>query len=78
MQDGYCVPASEEVGCGTTGTPPCPPDMVAEEGTLAILTSPNGGDSWKIKASIGIQKDGCLYRCLTHCHSLPVTVSLYL
>ena len=64
MQDGYCVPAAEEVGCGTTGTPPCPRDIVAEEGTLAILTAPNGGDPWKIKASIGIEDDGCLYRCL--------------
>lgn len=60
-EDGFCVPAAEEVGCGTTGTPPCPLDIVAEEGTLAILTAPNGGDSWKIKASVGIQKDGCLY-----------------
>lgn len=57
------MPDAEEVGCGTTGTPPCPQDIVAQEGTLAILTAPNGGDPWKIKASIGIEKDGCLYRC---------------
>lgn len=77
LQDGFCVPATEEIGCGTTGTPPCPHDIVDEEGTLAILTAPNGGDPWKIKASIGIEKDGCLYRCTSCCRSFPCGLCLY-
>jgi hypothetical protein len=62
MQDAFCVPYKEETGCGTTGLPPCPQDMVQKEGTLAILTAPSPGSSWEIRASLEVNLDGCLYR----------------
>jgi hypothetical protein len=61
VQDLICIPPREAIGCGTTGMPPCPQDMVNREGTLAILTKlPNNG--WDMNASLGLEDSGCMLR----------------
>lgn len=63
VQDGFCIPAKNLFGCGTTGLHPCPAKLVETYGTLAVISQGEENKDWQLTASLGeIKGDGCLYR----------------
>ena len=62
MQDGLCVPEINQVGCGTHGKPLCPPNLVEQLGTLALMIAPSEGNPWDIVPTL-YEREGCLFSC---------------
>ena len=62
LQDGICIPQTEQEGCGTHGKPPCSENLVNEWGTITLLDSPNDGDPWEA-FPVMQAADGCLTSC---------------
>ena len=59
LQDGICIPQTDQEGCGTHGKPPCRYDVW---GTPTLLYSPNAGKPWEA-FPVMQAADGCLTSC---------------